>query len=83
MQKPFGWIMTILAGLIVLYNVVQHHENERQLNEQPFLTLLSGGENLKPAYTFLPPYTGFEIVVLAVFFIGIVLVITASEKTTK
>jgi len=54
MQKTAGWIMVIVCALIILYNVAQSKYNEWQINEHPLVTLLSGGANLKPAYTFTP-----------------------------
>ena len=56
MQKITGWILVVCSGLTILYNVVQSHFNQREIVENPLVTLFSGGENLKPAYTFMPPY---------------------------
>ena len=81
MQKVVGWVLAVGSGLIILYNVVQSHEDQRQIEEHPFITILSGGENLKGAYTFLPPYTGFEIVVIAVLVIGAIMIYTAKQTT--
>ena len=78
-MKAFGWILTIVCVLIIIYNVATTRENERMINDHPFITIFSGGENLKPAYTFLPPYTGFEITVIAAGLIGIVIIINAKE----
>jgi len=58
-MKVVGWIMIIVAGLIVLYNVLTTMENERQMNDHPWITVFSGGSNLAK-----PPYTGFVITVL-------------------
>jgi len=79
-MKIIGWIMAIVAGLIILYNVTTSKENERQMNEHPFVTLFSGGSNLKQAYTFTPPYTGFEITVIAVGVIGAGIIMFAPSK---
>jgi hypothetical protein len=78
-MKAFGWILTIVCALIIIYNVATTKENERMIKDHPFITILSGGENLKPAYTFLPPYSGFEITVIAAGVIGIVIIINAKE----
>ena len=80
MKKTAGWIMVIISVLIILYNVVQHQENVRQVNEHPWITLFSGGANLKQAYAFTPPYTGFEITVIAVGVIGAIMIFTAKPK---
>ena len=80
MQKLFGWFLVGCSGLTILYNVVQNHENERQVNEHPFVTLFSGGENLKHAYNFLPPYTGFETIVIAVLIIGGIVIFTSAKQ---
>lgn len=78
-MRFIGWIMTIVAGIIILYNVTTHKENEREFNEHPFFTLFSGGANLKPAYTFTPPLTGFEITVIAAGVVGVALIVFADD----
>lgn len=72
--------MAIIAGLIILYNVSTTKENERQINEHPWITLISGGSNLKPAYSFTPPYTGFEITIIAVGAIGLSIIFFVPSK---
>jgi hypothetical protein len=79
-MKGFGWIMAIVAGLIILYNVATTKENERQVKEHPWSTLFSGGSNLKRAYSFTPPYTGFEITVIAAGAIGVGIILFAPSK---
>lgn len=73
-MKVIGWIMAIVAGLIILYNVKTSMENERQLDDHPWITIFSGGANLKESYTFRPPYTGFEITVITAGVIGVALI---------
>ena len=73
-RTTLGWLMAIVAALIILYNVTQTADNERQIRDHPWATFFSDGANLKPAYTFMPPYTGFESVVVAVAAIGVVLI---------
>lgn len=54
--------------------------NKIQSDKHPWETLLTGGSNLSPAsYTFLPPWTGFELAILAVGFIGFVLMLTFED----
>jgi preprotein translocase subunit SecG len=83
MQTFIGWLFVICSGLTILYNVVQNHQNERQIEDHPLVTLFSGGENLKPAYTFMPPYTGFEVVVIAVLIVGGILVFNSKDKSSS
>lgn len=78
-MRIIGWLMAIVAGLIILYNVITHKENERQINEHPWITIFSGGENIKPAYTFTPPFTGFEITVIAAGVVGVALIIFSDD----
>lgn len=66
--------MALLAGFIILYNLVISKQNFRMIQEHPFLTLFSHGQNLKPGYTFRPPYTGFEILIMAAGLTGLGLV---------
>lgn len=69
-----GWVLLIVAGLTILYNVVQTKQNERQIEDHPWVTFFSGGSNLKQAYTFMPPYTGFEATVIAAGVVGGILI---------
>jgi hypothetical protein len=70
-MKTVGWIVTIVAGLIILYNVLQYHENIKQVEAHPWITVFSGGDNLKRSYSFTPPYTAFELTVSAGGVIGV------------
>jgi hypothetical protein len=79
-MKIIGWILVIVAGLTILYNVATNKENEQQMNKHPWITLFSGGANLKQAYTFTPPYTGFEITVIAAGIIGAGIIIFSPSK---
>lgn len=81
-MKTFGWVLSILSLLIVIYNVATSAENARMIEEHPMITILSGGGTLKPAYTFRPPYTGFEITVLAAGVIGVGLICFTPSKPT-
>lgn len=60
----------VLAGLTILYNVVQSAYNQLDFEANPVFHLLTLGATIKRAYTFTPPFTGFEILVLAVLAIG-------------
>jgi hypothetical protein len=82
MQKSIGWLLVICSGLTIVYNVAQVHFNKQQVEEHPFATVLTGGENLKPAYTFLPPYTGFEVVVITVLIVGGIIIYNAKNKSS-
>lgn len=71
-MKTLGIIMIIVAVAVILYNVAISKENERTAAESPWTTVLSGGANLKPCYTFTPPYTGFEIFIFAIGGLGVI-----------
>ena len=60
----------IVAGLTILYNVVQSAYNQLDFEANPVFHLLTLGSTIKRAYTFLPPYTAYEIVVLAALVLG-------------
>lgn len=79
-MKSIGWIMAILAGVIILRNVDATAENERKANEQPWTTIFSGGSNLKKAYSFTPPYSGFEMIVIGMGLVGVSIIIFAPSK---
>jgi hypothetical protein len=73
--RAIGFVVAAIAGLTILYNVSQTAYNHKQMNEAPVTTILSGGANLSHAYSFAPPYTGFEITILAMLGIGVAMVI--------
>lgn len=73
--RVIGIAVTAVAGLTVLYNVVQTAYNGKVIAANPWGTMLSGGANLQRAYTFTPPFTGFEFVVLVSLAIGVLMVI--------
>lgn len=75
-----GVLVTVTAGLTVLYNVVQTAYNQQQIQENALGTFLSGGANLKHSYSFTPPYTGFEVVVLGVLALGVLLALFGGRK---
>ena len=82
-MRCIGWILLIVASLTILYNVRTDRDNERVLEEHPVLTLLSGGGNLKQAYSFTPPFTGFEITVMAAGVVGLVFVLFTPAKPAE
>ena len=75
--------MTIAAALTILYNVTTADENRRQANAHPIITVLSGGSNLKPAYNFTPPLSGFEKTIIAMGAIGVALILFGPEKNNE
>jgi ABC-type multidrug transport system permease subunit len=80
-MKKAGWILIFISAAIIFYNVViAKNYNQQQLKDHPFATLFSGGSNLKYEYTFVPPYSSFEVFVLAMAIGGIVLVLIACNR---
>ncbi|MBI5692017.1 MAG: hypothetical protein HZC55_18200 [Verrucomicrobia bacterium] len=80
MRKLIGWAMILLSAGIILVNVLQSRENARIREEHPIVTFLSGGSNLKPAHTFLPPYSGFEVGIIVMGVIGLILVLLKTSE---
>jgi hypothetical protein len=80
-MKIAGWILILIAAAFIFYNVVVvEGYNDQQINDHPIATLFSGGSNLKGGYSFAPPYSGFEIFIIAMGIGGIVLVAIGSQK---
>ena len=75
-----GVIMTFLAGNYIFWNVAQTRYNQEYIREHPWTTFFSGGSNLKHAYTFMPPYTVVELIVLTVGATGAVLVLRGTDR---
>lgn len=80
-MKKAGWLLILISAVVIFYNlVVVRNYNQQQVNDHPFVTLFSGGENLKRGYTFRPPYSNFEIFILALGIGGVALVIIGSNR---
>ena len=70
-----------LATVVVCW--INCCSNNYQAEKHPFVTVFSGGSNLsKTAYTFFPPWTGFEVAVLLIGVIGFIL-LRAGESSKK
>lgn len=82
-MKLLGFLMVLIAGIVIICNVITSNENERTIQESPWTTLLSGGANLKTCYTFTPPYTGFEVFIMAVGGLGLVFLCLPRNKKSK
>jgi len=83
-MKQAGWILIAIAAVVIFYNaVIVPSHNEQELNNHPWKTLFSFGENLKKGYTFRPPYSGFETFILAVGISGIVLACVGHQQEQK
>jgi hypothetical protein len=80
-MKKAGWILILISAAVIFYNVViVKGYNNQQINDHPIATLFSGGSNLKYEYTFTPPYSLFEIFILAMGIGGVVMVVIASNQ---
>ena len=83
-MKKVGWILTALAAVVIFYNaVIVQKFNEQEAKEHPFVTIFSGGANLKRGYTFTPPYSGFEIFIFGVGLVGVVLIVVGGQQEQK
>jgi hypothetical protein len=81
-MKPAGWLLIIVAVIVIVYNVFAVPDANKQIiEEHPFQTLASGGANLKQGYTFKPPYQPFEVLVMGMGVVGVVLVMVAKPNT--
>lgn len=70
-MRAIGSVLTLLAVAIIAFNVFfAPAYNEQQMNENPWTTVLSGGENLQKAYTFRPPLSSFELFVYGMALVG-------------
>ena len=77
-----GRLMFFGALFVIIVCRINCKVNEARVNNHPFETILSGGANLsKAAYTFLPPWTGFEIFVLSTGALGAILMYYGSKET--
>lgn len=74
-----GIVLAAISGLTILYNVAQSSSNFEMLEKNP-LSVLEG--NLVPAYTFTPPFTGFEILVMLGGVAGVLMIILGRNKPT-
>lgn len=83
-MKGFGCLLILIsAGIIFLHTVIYASHNETVKKEHPIKTVLNGGKDLIPRYTFTAPLKPFEIFVYALGGIGIVLFIIGISKNDK
>lgn len=83
-MKSAGWFLAVLSAVIIFWNVVIiERQNEREFSAHPWVTLFSGGANLKTGYTFKPPLTMFECIVYGIGIIGVCLIIIGGDKKEK
>jgi hypothetical protein len=77
-MKTAGWLLIIIAVATIWINVSTHDANRRLINEHPIKSGIFG-ENVKPAYTFTAPYSGFELLIIGMGITGVVLVIIGQK----
>lgn len=83
-MKKVGYALTIIAVLVIAYNVwYVPRENRKTLNDHPIVTLLARGENLERTYPFMPPFTRFELSILALGVGGVALIIVGSVRDKR
>jgi hypothetical protein len=84
-----GLFLTAISGLTIVYNVAQMNYNqqvfERIRSQKANIDdaslaaeALSGG--IAPAFSFTPPFTGFEILVLVACAAGVLMTIAGRKK---
>ena len=83
MKKLIGWVLITISGWLLGSNVWQALENERERAAHPIKTFFSGGSNLKPAYDFWPPSTGFEVAVLVALLVGCFMAFSGNPETEE
>lgn len=76
-MKTIGSILTILSGIIIAINLLIVHSAKQDMMRNPGKYLFGGGPN---AYTFVPPYSAFEILVMVAGIAGIVLLIISYQE---
>ena len=83
-MKKAGWTSIAISVVVIIYNVViVNHYNNEQVANHPFITLLSGGANLKDGYTFEPPYSAFEVFIMALGVAGVVILLISKDRNSK
>ncbi len=81
-----GIVLTAISAVIIVYNVSQSIYNQQVIaaiqSQSGWFGVAVSGQNLSPAYTFTPPFTGFEIVVMLAGLVGVVMIIVGKNKST-
>ncbi len=73
-MRKIGLFMTLVAVIVIGYNVYIGKKSTEMMNESPWTTLLTGGANLPNQgryYSFTPPLTNFETIVYVVLLAGV------------
>ena len=79
-----GGVMFYGAIAVVIMCWINCCANREEVNEHPWKTIFSGGANLShTAYNFLPPWTGFEFLVLLTGGIGWLLTTVPIDESKK
>lgn len=79
-MKIAGWILTILAAIIIGYNVITFQMAMQDMRRNPMKYMFGGGPKV---YSFTPPYSNFELLVLAAGVGGIILLIVSYQQQAK
>ena len=82
-MRTIGIIITVVVLGIIGISWINLAANEREYEEAPWTTILTGGANLTDfAYTFTPPWTAFEVIVLVFGVLGVAMIKFGGSKDT-
>jgi len=79
-MKVAGWILTALATVIIGYNAITYQQALQEMKRQPMKYVFGGAPKV---YSFTPPYSNFELLVMAAGIGGIILLIVGYQKELK
>ena len=80
-MHTIGIIITMAVAGIIGVSWINCLANRAKAEEAPWTTILSGGANLSDfAYTFFPPWTSFEVLVLVAEILGVLLMKFGREE---
>ena len=73
-----GTFLNFPATLVIVICVINYLYGREQARQHPWETVLSSDQTFSHyRYTFLPPWTGFEIAILVIWLLGVLLIATA------
>lgn len=81
MVRKLGYVLVLVAGGIIFFNVViRGIQNRRRWEEHPVRTLWTGGGNLEQRHDFQPPYSGFEVSIIGLAVFGLACVVLGGPR---
>lgn len=79
--RLWGWVLLVGSGIVILNSVINADHFAEDVAQYGYWYAVTN--NGAPGYTFLPPYTSFEIITMIAAATGLALIIVDSQKRKR